>query len=91
MIFRRSRSEPRLPLSLASIQIDTQPTDTQQVSEPALGVRTRGAFHTGDVELDNYLRRRRKTYRLRHYGGPILALLGVLVAAILIWYCSTRR
>ena len=67
-----------------------QPTDALDVSEPAPGARTRGAFHTGDVELDDYLKRHRKTYRLRHYGGPILALIGVLAAAILIWYCSTR-
>jgi hypothetical protein len=49
-----------------------------------------GPIETGHLDLDNYLKMRRITHKLRRYGGPVLALVGVLVAAFLVCYGITR-
>jgi hypothetical protein len=82
------------PLSTpADHDIDAQLKVLPCKSEPAPVARRRtrlGPIETGHLDLDNYLKMRRITHKLRRYGGPVLALVGVLVAAFLVCYGITR-
>ena len=82
------------PLSTpADHYIDPQLKVLPCKSEPAPVARRKtrlGPIKTGHLDLDNYLKMRRITHKLRRYGGPVLALVGVTVAASLILYGITR-
>lgn len=53
-------------------------------------MRTEPVMKTGLPDVDRYLERRRRTHQMRRHGGPIIALLGVILAALLIWQIKVR-
>lgn len=54
-------------------------------------MNTPRGFSTGYRDVDAYLQWRRKTRRLRKYGGPLLALLFMILAVVLIKQMNKPR
>ena len=50
-----------------------------------------GMFNTRHDDLYRFLSWRRKTRFLRHYGGPLLALLVFIACTHLIWQAHDHR
>lgn len=54
-------------------------------------MKPRYVLSTGNSDLDAYLVWRRKTRLLRKYGGPMLAIVMLIIACTLIWQMSHPR
>lgn len=54
-------------------------------------MNTPRGISTGHRDVDAYLLWRRKTRRIRRYGGPLLALLFMILAGVLIKQMNKPR